>query len=86
MGTTKAPSRATAAWIARIDSRPIRAYLRADIVAKLDALVLARGASGRAAVLAEPGLGRPRGPECPRKAGASGPRGKSAPAGLKRWD
>lgn len=53
MSTKEARTRATAAWRARKQEKLIQAYLHTDIVSRLDALVQERGATGRAAVLAD---------------------------------
>lgn len=53
MSTTKARTRATATWRKRTNKRLIQAYLHADTVEQLDKLVTERGATGRAAVLAQ---------------------------------
>lgn len=53
MSTKQASIRATAGWRARIDSKPVPIYLHVNTLAKLDALVQARGGSGRGAVVAE---------------------------------
>ena len=53
MSTKQARTRATAAWRARTGAKLVQAYLHTDIIEKLDRLVLDRGATGRAAVLAD---------------------------------
>ena len=53
MSTKQARTRATAAWRARTGAKLVQAYLHTDTLVKLDAMVKARGASGRAAVLTE---------------------------------
>jgi hypothetical protein len=53
MSTQEARTRANKAWRERTGKKLVQAYLHADTNAQLDELVAERGATGRAAVLAE---------------------------------